>query len=250
MRRLTLTFYFCYDNMYMKGGAIMNLQINSPYKKCPYNCPFCIAAKCPTSIFSDELYFSNLGEYLTRLVNIIKIHKIKTVVLTGDTEPTLFPLWIEQVSSTARAFGCKVEIQTRNYNFKPVFGFNVVAYSCTALPPIHLLPKQKGMYTKRYTFVLNDGISDDDILALMALYTIPNKEQVTIKYLRPSSYDDKETNEWIATHRRELSVEKRAIFESFGAHVDEECDASEGRYLIYRTNGKLYQHWDDTEPLS
>lgn len=227
----------------------MNLQINSPYKKCPYNCPFCIAAKCPTSIFSDELYFSNLGIYLTRLVDIIKTNNIDTVVLTGDTEPTLFPLWVEQVSSTARAFGCKVEIQTRNYNFKPTFGFDVVAYSCSTLPPVHLLPKQKGTYTKRYTFILTDEITDDDIFTLMALYTIRNKEQVTIKYLRPSSYDDEETNKWIATHRRELTDEKRAMFESFGVRVDEKCEESDGRYLIYRTNGKLYQHWNDTEPL-
>lgn len=227
----------------------MNLQINSPYKKCPYNCPFCIAAKCPTSVFSDDLYFSSLGVYLTRLVDIIKTYHIDTVILTGDTEPTLFPLWVEQVSSTARAFGCKVEIQTRNYNFKPMFGFNVVAYSCASMPPIHLLPKQKGTYIKRYTFVLNDGISNDDILSLMALYTIPNKEQVTIKYLRPSSYDDTETNAWIVQHRRELSEQERTIFEKYGARVDEKCEESDGRYLIYRTNGKLYQHWNDMEPL-
>lgn len=227
----------------------MNLQVNSPYKKCPYNCPFCIAAKCPTNIFTDDFYYNNLGGYLMRLVDIIKEQHIDTVVITGDTEPTLFPEWVEQVRATAKAFGCKVEIQTRNYNFKPMFGFDVVAYSCTKIPPMHLLPKQAGTYTKRYTIVLTDEITNDEIKALMVLYTITNKEQVTIKYLRPSSYDDTSINEWIEKHGRVLTSADEELFASLGAHVDAKCDESEGRYIIYRTNGKLYQHWNDTESL-
>lgn len=227
----------------------MNLQINSPYKKCPYNCPFCIAAKCPIGLFSDDFYYNNLGGYLVRLVDIIKTHKIDTVVLTGDTEPTLFPLWVEQVASTARAFGCKVEIQTRNYNFKPMFGFDVVAYSCTKVPPLSILAKQAGTYTKRYTIVLTDEITDDEIKCLMLLRSGDNPDQITIKYLRPSSYDDADINAWINKHKRELSPFDISFYESFGVRVDTECDASKGRYLIYRTNGKLYQYWSDTEPL-
>ena len=64
-----------------------------------------------------------------------------------------------------------------------------------------------------------------------------------------NSYGTKKINEYIRDNKKEISKEDEKIFLKAGAYVDMACDVSEHRYIIYRTDGNVYQRWSDMTPL-
>ena len=78
----------------------MILQLCSPYTKYPFNCPMCIAATEDGGKMYDvpNLYEKDRKEYFAKLRSTIIQNKIKTVVITDNTEPTLFPIWLEELT--------------------------------------------------------------------------------------------------------------------------------------------------------
>lgn len=109
----------------------MNLQVVSPYRKCPFGCPMCIASTDYEYPYED-LYKRNEAEYIIQLRNALHGMSGK-VVITGDTEPTLFMDWVEKVIAHSELCGRKTELQTKNYavDIDRLKGLDTLAYSIT-----------------------------------------------------------------------------------------------------------------------
>ena len=224
----------------------MNLQVNSPYTKCPYRCPYCVAGVSSTYPFADTLYNQYPAEYLRKLVAVVKKHNITTVVLTGSTEPTLFPAWLWYVCTTLRPLGIKVELQTKNYHWRSTYDtIGVIAYSHDKIPTHKRLPIKDCLV--RDVFLWNKALTARSIVNYFK--SQPNVDQLTIKQLVASSYGIKSIDDHIAKITKPMTIVDKIIFQLNGAWVDKDCADSEGRYLIYRTDGHIYQKWSDTLPI-
>lgn len=224
----------------------MNLQINSPYTKCPYRCPYCVAGVTNDYPFSDDLYENDKERYINKLCDIIQEYHITTVVLTGSTEPTLFPGWIEEICDVLRVFDIHVELQTKNYKWTKTYDtIDVIAYSHDAIPTYEREPIHKCQV--RDVFLWNQALTAEAIIEYFKNQQYVN--QVTIKKLVPSSYNNEAIDAHIETITKELTRQDIAMFKENNAWVDDDCSASEGRYIIYRTDGGIYQRWSDMVPI-
>lgn len=220
----------------------MNLQLVSPYKRCPYKCPFCIAAVNDDSYYDDYLYFNHPSIYFNRLLRALDVNNIDTVVITGATEPTLFEKWInEVVGCIMRNQGrhpVKIEIQTRNYHYKGDKNFDIVAYSYDRVPAV--LPKAHT--NTRHVFINNKHL---DIKKLIALRQSGCIDQMTVKQMQKTSHDTTDVDKYIASVYEEVTAEEIRLMEQYNIWFDFNCMASEGRYIIYRCDGNVYQTWGE-----
>lgn len=215
----------------------MNLQLVSPYKKCPFACPFCVAAVSETNTYDDGLYLNNKREYLIRLATAITMNNIETVVITGDTEPTLFPEWLEDVLSVLTQYDVKIEIQTRNYKFCGDSRYDVVAYS---FDKVREIVWSKGKQT-RAVFINNKKLN----LLGVAHYRAATGQQVTVKQMQKTAYGIASIDNYIDEVYQPIDPDGERIMEKFGVWFDENCMVSEGRYLIFRCDGEIYKTWSE-----
>lgn len=229
-----------YGTMYLdeKEEPKMNLQLVSPYVKCPFACPFCVAAISDKSPYCDDVYTANKDEYLRRLIMIINEHNIETVVITGDTEPTLFPEWLEEVLSVLTQMDVKIEIQTRNYKFKGDNRYDVVAYSFDKAP--EKIIQSNGKQT-RAVFINNKNLNLTTVLA----YKANSQHQVTFKQMQKTAYGIPSIDKYIDKVYKPIHDLDRIYLAESRIHYDENCMASEGRYIIYRCDGNIYQTWSE-----
>lgn len=216
----------------------MNLQLVSPYTKCPFHCPFCVAAVNEETSYSDELYYANQPEYFARLLDTIHTYNIKTVVITGDTEPTLFPEWIEKVLMTLGHVNVKIEIQTRNYKFKGDKRFDVVAYSFDKVPnePIKSKAKQT-----RAVFINNTNLN----LRELFNYKQTSKQQVTLKQMQKSAYCISDVDKYIESVYRPITNKEVLALVASNIRYDANCMDSKNRYIIFRCDGEVYETWEE-----
>lgn len=223
----------------------MNLQVNSPYTKCPYRCPYCVAGVTADYPFPDTMYNEQPRHYFATLALIVLVNHVENVIITGSTEPTLFPKWIEQVCNTLRSFNVGIELQTKNYNWTETFGrINVIAYSHDCIPT-HERPKHN--CTIRDVFLWNKALTSSMIIKYFQGQ--PNVDQCTVKQLVSSSYNIPAIDAYIKQIDKRLTFTDKLILKENGIWIDEDCAASDGRYQIYRTDGNLYQKWSDTKPI-
>lgn len=217
----------------------MNLQLVSPYTKCPFRCPFCVAAINDNSPYSDNFYKGNTMEYLAKLIDIIKVYNIQTVVITGDTEPTLFPDWLELVTSALRQTSVKIEIQTRNYKFKgDRRSYDVVAYSFDKVPEREIKSRAK---TTRAVFINNKRLNLDAVIN----YRKRTNQQVTVKQMQKTAYGIQSIDQYIDSVYNSLSINDVSLLKYNHVRYDENCMDSKNRYVIFRCDGEVYQTWDE-----
>lgn len=219
----------------------MNLQLTSPYKKCPYGCPYCVSAFTGKNPYNDEFYNNNKKAYLERLNHIITDFGITTVVITGMTEATLFPEFINDVLGViSKHKNINIEIQTANCNFKGNPNIDVVAYSMNEIPT--KLPIATFGIT-RYTIILTDKLAYKDIVNLRK--KAGKDKQITVKYLQKTSNHHPKVDNYIEKHRHIfLAEEIKSLREEHNVWVDEACMDSKNRYFVFRTDGNLYSSWD------
>lgn len=226
----------------------MNLQLNSPYKPCPYKCPFCCAGFVDSSSWfrdteHDALFFTDRHAYLSRLYTLLDDMNFGTVVITGNTEPTLFRDWIRAVRHILDLrFDGKVEITTRNIAYRGDEDLYAVSYSFDRIPEVVHISRAK---ITRSVFILNDNLSIDSIIA----YHKRTGGQTTVKNMARNSYGNDQVNAWVEKHRVDLSNEEIARLESAGIRYDHDCNNSEGRYMIFRADGNLYNSWPSRVPI-
>lgn len=190
----------------------MNLQLNSPYKPCPYKCPYCCAGyEGDKSLFQDDeetaLYFTDKEEYMRRLRNVLMKKPIDTVVITGSTEPTLFPQWIKDVLRELRRLEHPlIEVAT---HYKCYYGnkyLQTIAYSFSEIPKdrLHVSKAQN----TRAVFILHDGMSLNSIIE----YHRRSGGQTTVKNLAWNSYGNKRTNDWTGWARDARTDERKGNY--------------------------------------
>lgn len=221
----------------------MNLQVVSPYRKCPFACPMCIAATDYEYPYED-VYKSNEPEYITKLQKAL--HDFTgDVVITGDTEPTLFMDWVGEVIYLTKFAGRNAELQTKNYavDVDRLQGLDTLAYSITNVKEylkIRNLRKIQGnnrlviLLTKEFNFLNVDN------------FELFGFNQVTFKCLQES--DDPKTNEYIKSNRigsmdKIYQIASDLALRGVSVKIDENCMDADGRYKIFRTDGNIYDKW-------
>lgn len=233
-----------------------SLQIVVPFQTCPFRCPFCIANNPKVETAFVNLYESDKNMYFRLLATVLNENpNLKTVVLTGDTEPTLNMPWLIEVAQFIASHNrsIKIELQTKNTNTQTietllkktkidVYGFSVDTesqfYQALRTGLDYFTNPQ--VAEKRLTLLLNSKLNLDKINAHGFF------SQVTIKYLQKG--DNPKINKWVDEHRfTDMDSLKRFIkrHSTLSVMVDENCMASEGRYSIFRSDGFLYKTWTD-----
>lgn len=161
--------------------------------------------------------------------------------------------WATKVANECSDLGCKVEFQTHNLSLKErdiPHSIKVLSYSITN--PREYLSAWR--YTKptwctnRMVMILRDGFEflNKDNFSPMGF------DQVTFKALNEG--EDDKINAWIANHRPGNIDNFYEIMESrngstLSVRVDTTCQHAEGRYYVFRSDGKVYESWEAAEPI-
>jgi organic radical activating enzyme len=233
-----------------------SLQLVVPFQTCPFQCPFCIANNPEVENAFVDLYSSNPQTYFRLLGNVLRDSpELRTVVITGDTEPTLNMQWIKDVVEFVKNCNpnIQVELQTKNFNKVTVatllhkteidvYGFSVdtvrQANQVSEMPfKYYTVPFRK----KRLTVLLNSRF---DITKFEPHYTV---DQITFKKLQLGN--NEKINDWIINHQFINSYGLERFIETYKKSVsimlDENCMKSIDRYQIFRSDGFLYKTWTD-----
>lgn len=225
----------------------MNIQIVSPYRKCPFNCPMCIAAKEDSNGYAN-LYQENEQVYFETLNTILNRTEYKTAVLTGDTEPTLFNEWINKMVAFLLVRDISIELQTKNYGYgyAPNRAIDIIAYSIPTLKDYYkfLQPLQVFPQKARAVILLTKEILP--VLTFSNLKSLP-VAQLTFKVLQ---YGEGESqNEWASKNTLNCQdmeyIEKLSerLKKEFSVKIDRNCMDSRNRYRIFQIDGKLREKW-------
>lgn len=228
----------------------MNLQITVPYQTCPFKCPFCIANNPNVQSKFSDVYTMNKNQYFKNLLKVIVEQKITTVVLTGDTEPTLNMVWVYEVSNFVKAVepNMQIEIQTKN--------FSVNTLRELALTPIDIiaLSIDKASQLDKVNQIALDGKLKRATVVLNSEFK-PSQadfsgfDQITFKAIQKG--DNTEINQWIDEHQFTGLGELAEIMRKYpnaSFFYDENCMITENRYIIFRSDGMVYNTWVSTQP--
>lgn len=226
----------------------MNLQIVLPYEKCIYSCPFCISNGHIKNIrpIDKEAFFDNL-------LIVLKNFKIKDIVITGEFDPSQKPDLVDDLILFLRKrkrYYRNIEITTRNLNYVPEVVPDVMNYSLLSMRELEkmVIPDDK-QYLVRGTLICSN----------ISYYHLIKKEvkkldQFTYKFLQMTSSE--KVNNWII--KRDVKDKRKIDYAAkrlkkyapkLSIWVDRNCQSAEGRYLIYRADGKLYSNWETTVPF-
>lgn len=224
----------------------MNLQLVSPYKTCPFKCPFCCAVVDRDYPWKDNLYKTNKAKYFQRLLGAIADNDIQTVVITGDTEPTLFEDWLSECAGFIRAFfpSVKIELQTKNYNTK-VFDIDRIRYSIANPEDFYraCCANKYNCGKIGFTYLLSCKLTAKDITKCRSFISEELGIQHTVKVLQYSPTGNLDIDTWIKNNTSEIIDSNRVSFKELGIWLDENCMDTEGRYIIFRIDGKVYKDW-------
>ena len=224
----------------------MNLQICVPYQKCKYNCPMCVAKGHTHQYKFYDMYHSNKFLYLWGL-KLFQSQVSGNFIITGECDPTQD---MEFVTTVAKHLNDKsrVEIQTKNYNIdidliKDYIG--TLAYSITnfkeyvnarKLKKIPGINRLVILLTKEFDCLNVENFKDFGF------------DQITFKVLQYG--EDPKVNEWIDKNRLEnldniYEIVRVYANKKCSVRVDLSCQNAEGRYLILRSDGRIYHSWEE-----
>lgn len=234
---------------------MINLQVCIPYQKCPFKCPMCIADNAP---HFNNLYKENETAYFAALDIALKNNNIRTVVLTGDTEPTLDYEWMNKVINFIKTKYPKVstELQTHVYRNHYLSAPNLgrICFSLTTVKDIEFFQKAFSSYlpSKVRMVILATGEVLDYLINNHVEFSC---DQITFKLLQYTAYEQEEKDSFITNHRvAEDDPRLAKLVLHYGATafnrsivVDTNCQDSIGRYRIFREDGNVYLTWESLE---
>lgn len=229
------------------------MQVESPYKTCPFKCEFCCSSFEGTNPYGDySLFEDNKVKYINDVMDIIKKHEIKEILVTGMTEPTLFQDFVYTMLVIANTLGVQSTIQTMNRNFKGVYddlAYDVVAYSIKNNEQM-LEPAVAPKSITRYVIIYSNMINDD-ILINFAKEAIAEGRQVTVKFMAKTSNGHKEVDDWIEDNDKEMPADVKNELQGLGVWVDDDCmnEREEKPMILLRKDGKLYNGWLSKESM-
>jgi len=194
----------------------------------------------------DNVYKSEPDFYHHRVDNEIAGF-YDSYIITGNTDPTLNRKWLKDILIDLD--GCEnIELQTKNYNLKGynLCGITTLAYSIINVKDYlkaHSFRKIKGdnrlviLLTKEFDFLTADNFDP------------MGYNQITFKVLQDTASE--EANGWILTNEMADLTNIYEIVNKFNGNqnvsvrIDTTCQDSEGRYEIFREDGKVYNNWED-----
>ena len=245
----------------------MNLQICTPYRKCPFNCPMCIASKAPKF---NNLYGENFIQYFLKLDYVLEHYPIKTVVLTGDTEPTLDLSWVFRVSShiKERYPHINIELQTHVYGYNR-FSYKYIDRVCYSITDSRYLNHIVDL-VKSYRYDKNHEEEDNPIptksrlvfLATKELITsltnlkrfVFDAEQITFKILQNTAYSVNNIDYYIKNNKASLhNTQIKKLIQRYKKQgksvvLDINCQDAKDRYMVFREDGFTYKDWSSLKP--
>ena len=231
-----------------------SLQVVTPHMECIFNCPFCIARGHKHNNHFVNNYHDNFNLWKDNLIKVIHDNDdLKYVVITGTNEPMQSRECVKDIIDTVRGANkdIQIEIQTRYYKPDELYNkLDVVAYS---ISDINLLNKIKPIgNTIRYVIIMTDSFNDyslNDILKLIP----KGVNQVTFKKLIDSHGVNKMVDEYISKHHisdetlDRLGKDISNYKGNLSIRLDMECMKCDGRYKIFREDGRVYDDWDSEE---
>ena len=233
-----------------------SLQVLTPSKKCMFNCPFCISSSHEHNNDFLDNYQNNHQLWVRNYIEVLTTYlDLKYVVITGTNEPMQSPECVLEIVRLTKQYrsDIQVEIQTRDYRQHPIFDeIDVVAYSISSFSQLSRI-KPKGRVS-RYTIILTNSFEGkrlNDILGSIP----PSVSQVTFKVLQDSSGYNQEMDLWI--EQNSLSEIGKEILEleiskyqgDLSIRYDANCMDANNRYMIFRSDGYLYQDWETKEKV-
>lgn len=229
----------------------MNLQVCLPYQPCWFHCPMCVARGHKHNYIFDNLYKKNKRKYLRLLAKAVKsLDKGVSVILTGECDPTQDLEFCKEVIKVVRSVrkDLVIELQTRNYTYGhsgDLLDVDVLSYSVV---------DAKG-YVAAWTFYKDWTIVNRMVILLVKElepyldnehFDTKGFDQITFKTLQYG--EDAEANAWVDKNRMsEKGVEKvrNIVREGISIKIDTTCQDGTGRYRIFRSDGKVYNTWEE-----
>lgn len=210
----------------------------SPFKTCPFDCPFCCAKDNETNanITLAPNYWENINELLA-------YSKYQNLMLSGDTEPTLFPQWLEKLTKMSYEYDIITELRTHNYNYSPSDTyFNQVWYSITDIKDMSRLSSlvEKGKQFAdevNFAFLINKDFTPEDIMRARDI--LPIETKLTVRYLLDTCGSDV-ISLWVRENRFIFDVSSERRLEKYNIRIKRNYSAE---YDIIRQDGKLYHEW-------
>lgn len=226
----------------------MNLQLCAPYVPCPFNCPMCIAAKAPRF---NNVYEKNKKAYFYELTKALISLNITTVVLTGDTEPTIQRDWLRNVIEFLKKEFPYIDIELQTHVYRQYLGADISCYSITTARDMvdFIHSPVRNHENSRVVFLATEEIitnlyNDKKVCKMFAA------RQITFKILQPTAYHSHEEDHYIefrgvkAEDKRLKRLVRRFKFKRKSVRLDVNCQAAEGRYKIFREDGNVYSSWE------
>ena len=232
----------------------MNLQVCAPHQECVYNCPFCVARGHKHKYQFKDIYNDGLNQdYFNALKRTIKNCNIDTVIITGECDPTQNMRWARKVAEVAKSCGVRTEIQTHNLSMKmeQLDFVDVVSYSITNareyLSSWQCINNYHGNAISRMVIILTKELNflNKNNFCRMGF------DQVTFKSLNYG--EDEKINKWIDENTIELDQFKDIVSSrngsKFSIRLDTTCQNATGRYLIFRSDGMVYDSWETNKGI-
>lgn len=238
----------------------INLQLCIPYEKCIYNCPYCIAKGKNHGYGFENLYEKNKNEYFDNLNTLLKSGNYKSVIVTGEADPTQNQPFIREVVTFIRKnqknYGAlTIEIQTKDSNCSwSDLDIDVAAYSVDNLKDFENLTKLKHpkaiirpviILTKFWTIERVEKVlsNSEDIFEQLTFKELQLSDSETInKWIEKNKFQN---NEWLEKRLKEY----RRTNEEVSIRFDRSCQTAEGRYEIFRSDGLRYDTWEQSESV-
>ena len=228
-----------------------SLQIVTPHIECIFNCPFCIAKGHKHDNNFVNNYEHNFELWKKNLIKVIKDNDdLKYVVITGTNEPMQSKKCVSDIIDIVRSTNRNIQIELQTHYYKPDNIYNkldVVAYS---ISDIKLLDKIKPMgKTQRYVLIMTDSYNGYTLNEILKL--IPNSvKQITFKRLINTNGVNLEVDKYIDSYSINDNTLNKLIDDvnkyngNLSIRMDLDCMNCEGRYKIFREDGKVYDNWD------
>lgn len=238
-------------------GEMKSLQVVTPYVKCIFNCPFCIAKGQTHHNDFENIYEKDHELWKERLIDTIAYdEELKYVVITGNNEPMQTKECVREITDMVRSVrsDIQIEIQTRYYAPDEVYdSLDVVAYSISHPYMLQrIVPKGR---IKRYVIILTDKFNNYRLADFINL--IPSEvSQLTFKVLQDSNGVNPQIDEYIHNHSlseatlMNLAEDIQNYRGDKSIFLDTNCMDSVGRYKIFREDGNVYSTWEEKEPES